>query len=715
MHSNKNKPPREVVLYLNDNNLSWKVTGKVFSLSPKSVDIKNIHTVEWGKKTTAFDKAEEVPDDFCFSLISESRTLDFECANILERDSVAQSFVSLLNSQYEDDPVKSNPIETSKEEEEEEVREVKLTSQPNNASPIPIPIPIPTNKGQKFTSQSNNSNAVPTSTHKPQPTQSSAPNPILTNTDETLNYQPNRPDTVPLPLPSNKDKTPFISQPSDLNKPVDTSNKFEKIPLELSTYICEYDEKGTSGKQSISNLSNDGTQYWNKWFTGQGHPPIREATITVKFSSPQPVHKYLLASANDCPYRNPKSWELWGQRPNYPENIWDLLHEVPSESFTDFWQEKAYDLLASDNTLYSSVQLRLATPGDGIQLGKFMLYRKSGVVIPSYETSDESKFEIKNNNVADDYPQTKTKPDSMMAPPPPNEAINQQPQNTISNLPPSSSSTIPPNPLSTEPQTLEPLDLESQTSGGKSVAFSPRVKSSSTKSSTSSKPVESALSPPVPVESFFSWTKKARDARKKYLESDPLSHKYLEEYASSIPDITDDANQSGKYLNYVKLPYQELTYICEHDEKGTNGKQGVSNLSNDGKEHWNKWYSGKGKPPIQQTKITVKFSSPQPVHKYLLASANDCNHRNPKSWELWGQRPNSPENMWDLLHEVPSESFTDFWQEKTYDLTGDKSFNLKPSKDNVFSSIQLRISKVAMPGDGIQLGKFILFKKQNNQ
>jgi hypothetical protein len=291
---------------------------------------------------------------------------------------------------------------------------------------------------------------------------------------------------------------------------------------------------------------------------------------------------------------------------------------------------------------------------------------------------------------------------------PPNDPIN-----TKSALPPSSSSTSPLEPLSTEPETSEPLYPESPTSGKKPGAFSPRVKSS--KSSKSSKPAESTLSPPVPVESFFSWTKKARDARKKYLESDPLSHKYLEEYASNIPDITDDANQSGKYLNYVKLPYQELTYICEHDEKGTNGKQSVSNLYNDGKEPWNKWYSGKGKPPIQQTKIIVKFSSPQPVYKYLLASANDCNHRNPKSWELWGQRPNSPENTWDLLHEVPSESFTDFWQEKTYDLTGDKSsFNLKQSQDNLFSSIQLRISKVAMPGDGIQLGKFILFKKQNN-
>lgn len=58
-----------------------------------SVLVRELRFVVWGKQAHhAFAKAKFVPDDFCFSLVTDTHTFDFECASKEERDALAKGF-----------------------------------------------------------------------------------------------------------------------------------------------------------------------------------------------------------------------------------------------------------------------------------------------------------------------------------------------------------------------------------------------------------------------------------------------------------------------------------------------------------------------------------------------------------------------------------------------------------------------------------------------
>ena len=86
--------------------------------------------------------------------------------------------------------------------------------------------------------------------------------------------------------------------------------EYERIASELITYSTTYSESGKTGKQSVSNLGKEGTESWNKWYSGKdvGHDPV----IRMELLKPQRIHRYSISSANDCSERYPSAWGLFG-------------------------------------------------------------------------------------------------------------------------------------------------------------------------------------------------------------------------------------------------------------------------------------------------------------------------------------------------------------------------------------------------------------------
>lgn len=82
------------------------------------------------------------------------------------------------------------------------------------------------------------------------------------------------------------------------------------------------------------------------------------------------------------PGRDPKSWELWGQRDGAPSTQWEQLHSVHSAVFEGRGTQNDYDITDKDviGVIFCAVQLRLkgSVKGDcGIQLGQFFLSTKN--------------------------------------------------------------------------------------------------------------------------------------------------------------------------------------------------------------------------------------------------------------------------------------------------------------------------------------------------
>jgi serine/threonine protein kinase len=469
--------------------------------------------------------------------------------------------------------------------------------------------------------------------------------------------------------------------------------EYREIPSKLISYSTRNDYEGTSGKQSVQNLGNDGTESWNKWYSGAESVKndTDRAVISIEFSSPQVVNRYSLRSANDSPNRNPKAWSLWGKAVGYED--FELLHEVKSEEFSDFWQVKSYDIVPIvggkdfGQTSFVALELRItanAKPGDGIQLGQLIFSRIGSTHQPFVDTQAHS----------------------------------------ISEVSPSMSK--------------------------------PASKTSTAAAARSLSPQGVASGPAKPHTSLFGWGAKAHKVRNKYVSGDPDSHPHIEEHAAAIDDnihypIKYSVNQgktpapirpTGSYASrlpndpitislqlggttltpdatisisetdeYSQIPGEVVYFSTDNDYEGTSGKQSVQNLGNDGTESWNKWYSGAEsvKNDTDRAVISIEFSSPQVVNRYSLRSANDSPNRNPKAWSLWGKAVGYED--FELLHEVKSEEFSDFWQVKSYDIVpivGGKDFG-----QTSFVALELRITANAKPGDGIQLGQ-LTFSRRNS-
>lgn len=101
---------------------------------------------------------------------------------------------------------------------------------------------------------------------------------------------------------------------------------------------------------------------------------------------------------------------------------------------------------------------------------------------------------------------------------------------------------------------------------------------------------------------------------------------------------------------------------------------------------WNKWIVP---GYVTSAWLLVNFAVPLRISRYGIKSANDCDHRDPKDWQLYGMpateeeiaeaaessSPLSPvpadgeeTDGWTLLDSQSDESFDDRWQLKSYDV-----------------------------------------------
>lgn len=100
-------------------------------------------------------------------------------------------------------------------------------------------------------------------------------------------------------------------------------------------------------KESIANLANRDSSA--KWYAGTGNAPTANSPIYAIYALSQPatVTSYEIASANDAPERDPKSWEVLGSNSeraavDAADESWTVLDDQDDEKFSDRKQTKDY-------------------------------------------------------------------------------------------------------------------------------------------------------------------------------------------------------------------------------------------------------------------------------------------------------------------------------------------------------------------------------------
>lgn len=85
-----------------------------------------------------------------------------------------------------------------------------------------------------------------------------------------------------------------------------------RIPASSVRFEASSDVRGGgTGGEFVSNLSKEGSQDWNKWYTGGGN----SGWVVQHIDNSQTeyyITKYAFCSANDCPHRDPVSWSVRG-------------------------------------------------------------------------------------------------------------------------------------------------------------------------------------------------------------------------------------------------------------------------------------------------------------------------------------------------------------------------------------------------------------------
>ena len=83
--------------------------------------------------------------------------------------------------------------------------------------------------------------------------------------------------------------------------------------------------------------------------------------------------------------------------------------------------------------------------------------------------------------------------------------------------------------------------------------------------------------------------------------------------------VNDNSSNESKF---IRIENSLIVYSSDKDQvrnHGT-GRECIENLGRDGKEAWNKWFTGKGN---DMAVVTMQLSTPHQVHQYSLITAND--------------------------------------------------------------------------------------------
>lgn len=161
---------------------------------------------------------------------------------------------------------------------------------------------------------------------------------------------------------------PFRSLPKKAGERIDTHS------IQLTAAGDAYG--GGTGREHLHNLHNDGTESWNKWF----HPGyVQQSWVDAVFADGEKtVSAYAICSANDCPDRDPVSWQLLGFGMN--TQSWISLHEVHENDLTAARFEARWQWLTfriPEPRKVSMVKLNITKVrgvGNGVQLGHFHLF-----------------------------------------------------------------------------------------------------------------------------------------------------------------------------------------------------------------------------------------------------------------------------------------------------------------------------------------------------
>ena len=102
-----------------------------------------------------------------------------------------------------------------------------------------------------------------------------------------------------------------------------------------------------------------------KWFAGS-----RTARLTYELSEPTAVAAYALASANDAPERDPRSWELQGS----PDGeSWTTLDTRSNQTFTDRFETRQLTVQNPEEYLFYRLDITENSGSLGTQLAEWLL------------------------------------------------------------------------------------------------------------------------------------------------------------------------------------------------------------------------------------------------------------------------------------------------------------------------------------------------------
>lgn len=129
---------------------------------------------------------------------------------------------------------------------------------------------------------------------------------------------------------------------------------------------------GGTGREFLENLHGDSTEPWDKWYDQLCRGAGFVEASCLPGETMQPC-AYAVCSANDCPERDPATWELQGKTTR--EGEWVTLHRVTAIPFTQRWQWRWFGFDAPEPLV--SVRLRITSlrrDDSGCQLGHFHLF-----------------------------------------------------------------------------------------------------------------------------------------------------------------------------------------------------------------------------------------------------------------------------------------------------------------------------------------------------
>ena len=143
------------------------------------------------------------------------------------------------------------------------------------------------------------------------------------------------------------------------------------VPLKQASVVYSSSQDSHQGRECVANLGNDGTESWNKFFSGVGSD---NCIVTLDMHPAQKIHRYTIGVSDDHLERSPVTWEVWGLVKDGKKM--ELLHVVDSEKFTKPFEKKSYELPEATGIDYRVIEFRcgaVAQRGAGLQLGRIGL------------------------------------------------------------------------------------------------------------------------------------------------------------------------------------------------------------------------------------------------------------------------------------------------------------------------------------------------------